>query len=89
MQRIIIASNLLILFCPFFCQKFMEKMRQKGKQRWPQKRECHCFRRDGGGVKDGGEAAAAIEGGIIMVSLVYILCLIYSVLFGSFLLSTV
>ena len=56
---IIIASNLLFSFCPFFCQRFMDKMRRKGKRRRPRKSEGLCFGRGGGGVKGGGEVAVA------------------------------
>ena len=56
---IIIASNLLFSFCPFFCQRFMDKMRRKGKRRRPRKSEGLCFGRGGGRVKGGGEAAVA------------------------------
>ena len=52
------------------------------KRRWRSKRRG----RDGG---NGVNAAEAMEGGIITVSLVYILCLFYFVLFGLFLSFTV
>ena len=56
---IIIASNLLFSFCPFFCQRFMDKIRRKGKRRRPRKSKGNCFRRGGGGVKGGGRGGGS------------------------------